>query len=123
MESYLRKSRTIINILDIQSVLLYNIGMYELSKNKVAEFTNVTLKELNKLQKENIEMFDSLMVGASLLANGFEVGEVMFLSQYRFKPERKDVIDENNKLRSKVEELEDALLDVGAKAEKILNGA
>ena len=97
--------------------------MYELSKNKVAEFTNITLKELNKLQKENIEMFDSLMVGASLLANGFEVGEVMFLSQYRFKPERKDVIDENNKLRSKVEELENALLSLGADLENVLNGA
>ncbi len=65
-------------------------------------------------------MFDSLMVGATLLNNGFEVGEVMFLSQYRFKPERKDVIDENNKLRSKVEELENAILSLGADLENVL---
>ncbi len=94
--------------------------MYELSKNKVAEFAGIKLKELNMLQKDNIYMFDSLMVGATLLSNGFEVGEVMFLSQYRFKPERKDVIDENNKLRSKVEELENALLSLGVDLENVL---
>ncbi len=104
----------------MQSVLLYNIGMYELSKNEVAKFVGIKLKELNVIQKDNSNMFDSLMTGAPLLINGFEVGEVSFLSQYRFKPTRKDVIDENNKLRSKVEELENALLSLGADLENVL---
>ncbi len=94
--------------------------MKELSKNKVAEYTGIKLKELNKLQKENIEMFESIMLGSTILSNDYEIGEVMFRLRHKIKPEVSNLIDENNKLRSKVEELENALLSLGADLENVL---
>ena len=83
--------------------------------------TSVTLGNWRNSDDETKQYrLEAVTIGSTLLENGFTKDEVIWLAQYRFKPENKDLIDEINRLRARVAELEECLIDVGVVAENAL---
>ena len=85
---------------------MYNVCMIQLSKHKVAKHVGHTLKELNEIQAHNAPRFDALMLGATILDNGYMIGEVMFKMRHKFNPDIKAYEEENKMLWKRVKELE-----------------
>ena len=91
--------------------------MNEIDLRKVSKLTDIDIKELRQMRIDFPFAFESIVIGSLLIDKGFEFGELMFLSEYRFRPERKDVMDELVVKEKRIRELEDALLDVGVELE------
>ncbi len=80
--------------------------MIQLSKTKAAKYVGHTLKELNEMEKHNTPRFESLMLGATILDNGYMIGEVLFKMRHKFNPDIKAYEEENKMLWKRVKELE-----------------
>ena len=80
--------------------------MIQLSKTKAAQFVGLTLKELNEMEKHNTPRFNALMLGATILDNGYMIGEVLFKMRNKFNPDIKAYKEENKMLWKRVKELE-----------------
>ena len=81
----------------------------ELDMRKVSKLTLIDIKELRQMRIDFPFAFESIVIGSLLIDKGFEFGELMFLSEYRFRPERKDVMDELVAKEKRIRELEDTL--------------
>jgi hypothetical protein len=80
--------------------------MIQLSKTKAAQFVGLTLKELNEIEKHNTPRFESIVLGATILNNGYMIGEVLFKMRHKFSPDVKAYEEENKMLWKRVKELE-----------------
>ena len=85
---------------------MYNVCMIQLSKHKAAKHVGLTLKELNEMEKHNTPRFESLMLGATILDNGYMIGEVLFKMRNKFNHDTKAYEEENKMLWQRVKELE-----------------
>ena len=83
--------------------------MNEIDLRKVSKLTDIDIKELRQMRIDFPFAFESIVIGSLLIDKGFEFGELMFLSEYRFRPERKDVMDELVVKEKRIIELEIAL--------------
>lgn len=71
---------------------------------KAAKYVGLKTKELKQIRDSNVNMFESIMLGAITLSDGIEFGAALFMQRHAWKPTTKVLLDrvvELEKLASK----------------------
>lgn len=89
--------------------LCYNVHMKEISLKNISKTVRKPVEELRAMKKDWPELFEAVVMGASLKAQGMDAGEVYFKIRHNMKPDVKAYERENVMLRTEIFKLKNVL--------------